>query len=356
MYGEDIMINTHKIKGKRIVIIGGAGFIGHNLALHLKSLEAEVSIIDGMQVNNFLSLVDNTDNLPHPDLSNAMIMERIQLLKNKKINLKVQDARDYHALSRLLTDIDPQVIIHLSAVSHANRSNKDPYSTFDHSFHTLENALDCARSSSSNVEQFIFFSSSMVYGNFKGDQAHENDHCEPMGIYGALKYGAEKIVIAYNQVFDLPYTIIRPSALYGERCISRRVGQIFIENALFGKDIVMSDNGSEALDFTYIEDLIDGITKSIGNKNAFNQIFNLTYGSACSVAEMAEIVQQHFPKVNLRNVNRDKLMPKRGTLNVDKARDLIGYNPSWPLKKGYQKYIEWYMKFADSKPELFNKN
>lgn len=350
------MINTQNIKGKKIVIIGGAGFIGHNLALHLKSLEAEVSIIDGMQVNNFLSLVDNTDDLPHPDLSNAMIMERIQLLKSKKINLKVQDARDYHALSRLLVDIDPQVIIHLSAVSHANRSNKDPYSTFDHSFHTLENALDCARSSSSNVEQFIFFSSSMVYGNFKGDQAHENDHCEPMGIYGALKYGAEKIVIAYNQVFDLPYTIIRPSALYGERCISRRVGQIFIENALFGNDIVMSDNGSEALDFTYIEDLVDGITKCIGNKNAFNQIFNLTYGSACSVAEMAEIVQQHFPKVNLRNVSRDKLMPKRGTLNVDKARDLIGYNPNWPLKKGYQKYIEWYKKFADSKPDLFNKN
>jgi|TARA_B110000483_G_C18120497_1_gene513411 nucleoside-diphosphate-sugar epimerase len=354
MYGENIMINTQNIKGKKIVIIGGAGFIGHNLALHLKSLEAEVSIIDGMQVNNFLSLVDNTDDLPHPDLSNAMIMERIQLLKSKKITLKVQDARDYHALSRLLLDIDPQVIIHLSAVSHANRSNKDPYSTFDHSFHTLENALDCARSSSSNVEQFIFFSSSMVYGNFKDDQAHENDHCEPMGIYGALKYGAEKIVIAYNQVFDLPYTIIRPSALYGERCISRRVGQIFIENALFGNDIVMSDNGSEALDFTYIEDLVDGITKCIGNKNAFNQIFNLTYGSACSVAEMAEIVQQHFPKVNLRNVSRDKLMPKRGTLNVDKARDLIGYNPSWPLKKGYQKYIEWYKKFADSKPDLFN--
>ncbi|MDA7485754.1 NAD(P)-dependent oxidoreductase [Candidatus Pelagibacter ubique] len=356
MYGENIMINTQNIKGKRIVIIGGAGFIGHNLALHLKSLEAEVSIIDGMQVNNFLSLVDNTDNLPHPDLSNAMIMERIQLLKSKQINLKVQDARDYHALSRLLVDIDPQVIIHLSAVSHANRSNKDPYSTFDHSFHTLENALDCARSSSSNVEQFIFFSSSMVYGNFKGDQAHENDHCEPMGIYGALKYGAEKIVIAYNQVFDLPYTIIRPSALYGERCISRRVGQIFIENALFGNDIVMSDNGSETLDFTYIKDLVDGITRCIGNKNAFNQIFNLTYGSACSVAEMAEIVQQHFPKVNLRNVSRDKLMPKRGTLNVDKARDLIGYNPSWPLKKGYQKYIEWYKEFADSKPDLFNKN
>ena len=195
----------------------------------------------------------------------------------------------------------------------------------------------------------------MVYGNFKNDQAYEDDNCEPLGIYGALKYGSEKIVIAYNQVFDLPYTIIRPSALYGERCISRRVGQIFIENALFNEDIIMSDNGSEALDFTYIEDLVDGITKCIGNKNAFNQIFNLTYGSACSVAEMAQIIKEHFPDINLRNVKRDKLMPKRGTLNIDKAKDLINYNPSWSLEKGYPRYINWYKKFAEENPNLFKK-
>ena len=97
----------------------------------------------------------------------------------------------------------------------------------------MENSLDWARGSS-NVEQFIF-SSSMVCGNFQTDQVDEKTHCEPLGIYGALKYGSEKIVIGYNQTFDLPYTIIRPSALYGERCISRRVGQIFIENSLMVK-------------------------------------------------------------------------------------------------------------------------
>jgi nucleoside-diphosphate-sugar epimerase len=177
-----------------------------------------------------------------------------------------------------------------------------------------------------------------------------------LGIYGALKYGSEKIIIGYNQVFDLPYTIIRPSALYGERCISRRVGQIFIENALFGEDIVMSDNGAERLDFTYIEDLVDGIIRCIGNKNAMNQVFNLTYGAACFVADMAEIIKQHFPKSEVRNVQRDKLTPQRGTLNVDKARDLIGYNPSWPLEKGYPLYIEWYKKFADENPALFKKD
>ena len=343
-----------KLEGKKIALIGGAGFIGHNLAVHLQSLGAKVDIIDGMQVNNLLSLVDNVDNLPYPELSRAIINERTKLLKNAEINIKVQDARDYHELSRLLSQSKPNIIIQLAAVSHANRSNKDPYSTFDHSFRTLENALDWSRHGSSNVEQFIFFSSSMVYGNFKADQVDENTNCEPLGIYGALKYGSEKIIIGYNQTFGLPYTIIRPSALYGERCISRRVGQIFIENSLMGKEIVMSDEGRESLDFTYINDLVDGVTKCIGNKNALNQVFNLTYGKACSIADMSEIIKKYFPNINVRNIERDKLMPKRGTLNVDKARDLLGYNPSWPLDKGYPQYIEWYKNFVSENPKILN--
>ena len=348
------MNNFKKIKGKKIALIGGAGFIGHNLALHLQSLGAKVDIIDGMQVNNLLSLVDNVDNLPYPDLARAIITERTQLLKRAKINLRVQDVRDYHALTRLLNEINPQVIIQLAAVSHANRSNKDPYSTFDHSFRTLENSLDWSRGGTSNVEQFIFFSSSMVYGNFEGDQVDEKTHCEPLGIYGALKYGSEKIVIGYNQTFGLPYTIIRPSALYGERCISRRVGQIFIENSLMDKEIVMSDKGQESLDFTYINDLVDGVTRCIGNKNALNQVFNLTYGKACSIADMSEIIKKNFPQIKIKNIERDKLMPKRGTLNVDKARDLIGYNPSWPLDKGYPQYINWYKNFVSENPKLLD--
>ena len=67
----------------------------------------------------------------------------------------------------------------------------------------------------------------MVYGNFTKTEVEESDNCEPIGIYGTLKYCGERIIKAYNQVFDTKYTIIRPSALYGERCISRRVGQIF---------------------------------------------------------------------------------------------------------------------------------
>ena len=339
------------IINKRIVIIGGAGFIGHNLALHLNKLGAQVSVIDGLEVNNLTSVLANSDNLPHPELSHLVINERLQLLRDSGIKLLVQDARDYHALSRLLDNTKPQVIIHLAAVSHANRSNKDPYSTFDHSLRTLENALD---NSKNIIEHFIYFSSSMVYGNFEKGIVDEEVNCNPLGIYGALKFSGEKIVIAYNQVFDLPYTIIRPSALYGERCISRRVGQIFIENALSGKEIIVNGDGSDILDFTYIKDLINGVVNVIENKNSLNQIFNLTYGSARSISDMIDILKSDFPNIRIKNIEKDTLMPERGTLSIDKAKSLIGYNPEWSLEKGYPKYIKWYKSLSENNPEIMN--
>ncbi len=233
------------MNGKKITLIGGAGFIGHNLAIHLKNRGADVSIIDSLQVNNLASFSVSSKESVNLTLYLSILNERQKLLKNAGIPLYIQDARDYHALSGLIADIAPQIVIQLAAVSHANKSNKDPYSTFDHSFRTLENALDASRE---KVEHFIYFSSSMVYGHFTEESVSEDTTCNPVGIYGALKYGGEKLVIAYNQVFNLPYTIIRPSALYGERCVSRRVGQIFIENAISGKEIRIVGDGSDRLE------------------------------------------------------------------------------------------------------------
>ena len=327
---------------KKIIIIGGAGFIGHNLAIKLKENNFDVSIIDGLEVNNLTSVIGNYDNLPYPLLSKKIIDSRLDLLSEKKIPLYVQDARNYHSLSHIISKIKPEVIIHLAAVSHAVRSNKNPYNTFDHSLRTLENALDASRD---NVKHFIFLSSSMVYGNFKTPEVNEESVCEPIGIYGALKYAAEKIIIAYNQVFNLPYTILRPSALYGERCISRRVGQIFIENALFGKELTINGDGKEKLDFTYIEDLTDGILNIINNKNSINQIFNLTYGEGREINEMIEVLKESFPKIKVKKIDRDNLMPYRGTLSMNKAKSLLNLKPQWKLEKAYKKYIEWYIKF-----------
>jgi nucleoside-diphosphate-sugar epimerase len=217
------------IKDRKIVLIGGAGFIGHNLALELKFQGAKVEVIDSLQVNNLMTFASASSVSPNRDLYLRMINQRLELMNNSKIPLHIQDARDYHALSKILDKIKPDAIVHLAAVSHAGKSNKDPYSTFDHSLRTLENALDNARI---RLEHFIYLSSSMVYGNFLTPEVTEESPLNSLGIYGALKVAGEKMVIGYNQVFDLPYTIIRPSALYGPRCVSRRVGQIFIESAI----------------------------------------------------------------------------------------------------------------------------
>jgi len=332
--------------GKKITLIGGAGFIGHNLAIHLKNLGADVSIIDSLQVNNLASFSVSSKESVNRTLYLSILNERQKLLKNAGIPLYIQDARDYHALSGLIADIAPQIVIQLAAVSHANKSNKDPYSTFDHSFRTLENALDASRE---KVEHFIYFSSSMVYGHFTEESVSEDTACNPVGIYGALKYGGEKLVIAYNQVFNLPYTIIRPSALYGERCVSRRVGQIFIENALSGKEITIAGDGSDRLDFTYIKDLEVGIELVIRKKEAINETFNLTFGDSRTLADMAKIMLDKFPELELTYEEKDKLMPDRGTLSIEKAKSLLGYNPQYSLERGYVDYINWYKDFYGSR-------
>lgn len=336
-------------EGRRICLIGGAGFIGHNLALELSRRGAYVELIDGLQVNNLVTFTANVDKVPNRDLYLHLLNERLRLLQDAGIQLHVQDARDYTALSHLLNAVRPDVIVMLAAVAHAGRANKNPYNTFDHSMRTLENALDCARD---NVEHFVYFSSSMVYGNFQDEAVREDAVCEPIGIYGALKFGCEKLVIAYNQVFDLPYTIVRPSALYGERCVSRRVAQVFVENALKQQPLNVRGDGSDRLDFTYIGDLVQGLVRVLENGQAKNEIFNLTYGSSRSIQQVVDLIRSEVPEVFVNHEPADQLMPERGTLDISKARTLLGYEPEFPLERGLIQYLHWYRGLFQDHPEL----
>lgn len=331
------------MKPKKIALIGGAGFIGHNLALSLKKRGHDPIIIDSLAINNMLSFT--TSEIKNRKLYWSILNQRMDLLHENDVEINVEDARNYNALSMLIGQFKPDVIIQLAAVSHANKSNKDPHTTFDHTLRTLENTLDIARSFSAHV---IYFSSSMVYGNFTSESVTEETECNPLGIYGTLKYSGELIVKAYNKVFDLPYTIIRPSALYGPRCVSRRVSQIFVENAVQGLSITINGDGSDKLDFTYIDDLIQGITLAIENEKALNETFNLTYGEARTIGEMAEILKDHFDGIQICFQPKESLTPDRGTLNIGKARNLLGYNPQNPIDTGYPKYIQWYKEFCET--------
>ncbi len=325
---------------KKILLVGGCGFIGHNLAIYLSNLGHDAVIVDSLSINNIYSL-DNKE-IINQKLYKSILENRIELLKEKNIKLIIQDARDYNTISSLYGSIKPDIIIHLAAVSHANRSNKDPHTTFDHSLRTLENTLDYAKNDKIHV---IYMSSSMVYGNFENQEVAETSFCKPIGIYGTLKYAGELMIKSYNQIFNLPYTIIRPSALYGERCVSRRVGQIFIENAIQGLEININGDGEDKLDFTYIDDLVRGISYCCDNEKSKNETFNITFGNARKINDLINILKTEFKDIKVNYKDKEKFMPERGTLKIDKANKLIGFKANYSIEDGYRKYISWYKDF-----------
>lgn len=324
---------------KKVLIIGGCGFIGHNLAIYLKKRNYKLLVTDSLTVNNYYSHKKGADK--NKNFYLKVLKKRQNLLKENKIPLKINDARNYKSITKLINNFRPDYLIHLAAVAHANVSNKDPYSTFDHSMRTLENTLDACRSLP-YLKRFVYLSSSMVYGQFKKPILEESAICNPLGIYASLKFGAEKLVEGYNQVFKMPYTIIRPSALYGERCVSGRVVQKFIEAAMKNKPLEIVGDGKEYLDFTYIDDLISGINLSMSRKRGLNQTFNLTYGKSRTLLELLGIIKKYFPNLKVKLIKRDKLIPFRGTLSVKKAKKMIGYKPKFNLEKGVPKLIKWY--------------
>ena len=189
------------MKLKNILLVGGCGFIGHNLAIKLKKDGHKVTIIDSLSVNNLLAFTDK--DIKNKKLYVSILKNRIELLKENGIELLVFDSKENSQMKKIFEKIKPNIVIHLAAVSHAAKSNKDPHHTFENSLRTLESTLDNVKNGNIHV---IYLSSSMVYGNFKEDQVDEDSICEPIGIYGNLKLAGELMIKSFNQVFGMPYT------------------------------------------------------------------------------------------------------------------------------------------------------
>ena len=125
--------------------------------------------------------------------------------------------------------------------------------------------------------------------------------------------------------------------------ISRRVSQAFIENALSGKPLLLEGGGQGRLDFTHISDLVNGITRSIAVHAGGTNTFNLTFGNARTIADLAAIVKDVVPQAILEERPRDENKPVRGTLSTQRAQDELNFFPEWTLEVGYRRYCEWYV-------------
>jgi nucleoside-diphosphate-sugar epimerase len=334
-----------KLKNERVLLIGGAGFIGHSIALELRRHNVPTMVLDNLMIN---SLVDNAfHDKGEPwkrKLNLHFLMSRFEMMRTAGVEFINSDARILKDILPVFDQFQPTKIIHLSAIASAVEAAKTPGLCFDLQLITLRNVLEVCRTQFPKA-QVMLMSSSTVYGDFETPIVDEKTRPHPRGIYANTKYMAERLVRNYAQQYGLGITIIRPSALYGERCVSRRVSQAFIENALCGRPLYLEGGGAGRLDFTYIQDLVEGIVHALAlwDGPGTTVTYNMTFGDARTVADLATIVKSLIPDVRLEEKPRKEDRPIRGTLSMEVAKANLGFVPKWSLEKGYRQYCQWYI-------------
>lgn len=338
--------------GQKALLIGGAGFIGHNLALELRKQGVEVDIADGFRVNSLLNLSIQNKETQDIEVYRDFLEERLELLRSSNSEFILTNATDRYDISKIL-EKHYDVVYLLAAVSHASRSNSDPIGAMENGLLPFVNVV--SELAKRPLTRLVYLSSSTVYGHFTKESVDETDACNPYGMYAVLKHVGEQILIETGKNSELNFSVVRPSALYGERCISRRVSQIFLENAFAGRELVFKGDKEEKLDFTYIHDLVQGLILAGFHENAHRELFNITYGNARPVLNLVDILKNQFPNLKLKVEERDQATPLRGTLLNNKAKELLGFQPQWNLEEGYTNYIRWYLQRSKDREMVFNK-
>ena len=176
---------------------------------------------------------------------------------------------------------------------------------------------------------------------FQNEPNIEEATKNPTEIYGSFKYASETIVKGYSKIFDINTNIVRPTAVYGPTDNNKRVIQTFIEKAMKNETIYANNPENNFLDFTYVEDIAEGIKCVTLEETPKNEAFNISYGKASSIMEMINILKEYFPKLKFVSQNKDTFYPKRGSLDISKIKKYTNYNPKTNLRDGIKKYINF---------------
>ncbi|MBS3122411.1 SDR family NAD(P)-dependent oxidoreductase [Candidatus Woesearchaeota archaeon] len=318
----------------KVFLTGGAGFIGAYIAKKLIEEGDEVIIYDNF--SNYIS--------PLISRYNKYLEYRLSWLKNR-VTIVKGDIRHKGLLSATLKKYQPKIVVHLAAVPIATISDQLSEDATEVNLNGTINVIEAIKDMDF-VKRFVYTSSSMIYGDFQYVPADEEHPKNPKGVYGATKLSGEIITKSFCSMYKKEYVIIRPSAVYGPTDANKRVSQIFVEEALSGKPLVLNNGGTSKLDFSYVEDVADGFILAIKSPNAKDQTFNITRGEGRSLKEFAEIVKQFIPDIiiDYKNVGDDENRPNRGTLDISKAKKLLGYEPKYSIEKGIEKYMEFFRK------------
>ena len=319
---------------KTALVTGGLGFIGSNL----------VKILLKRKIVSRCIILDSFTGFINPLKENFSDLRKYRFKEKKNIVIERGDAKDFRLIYKILNLYKPKLIFHTAAIPLSKIENLNANESKIGSVDTTTNILECINffqnKKKHKINRFVYISSSMVYGDFKKNKVSETEKLSPKEIYGTMKLSGEIVTRGLCKFYNIPFTIIRPSAVYGPTDMNNRVSQIFIERAQKGQTIKIQGK-DEKLDFTFVEDLANGCILAATKKNGVNETFNITYGKAETLYKFVMILSKHFKKLKYKIEKRDSFRPKRGTLSINKAKRLLNYKPIYNLEKGIRKYLNF---------------
>ena len=309
----------------KILITGGKGFIGSKM-VEMLCKEHDITIIDKEDTYGIMSKTE----------LEKLYTWRTRNWDPKKIQVIRGDVLDRLVCLKAFSH-NPDVVIHLATYPRAKIVDKDPISGIPKVINTTTNLLWHAEKF--GVKKFVYVSSSMVYGDF-ADGMKEDGKTKPKNIYGEAKLTGERMVKLFSKRVGLNYNIIRPSGVYGPGDMPDRVVSKFFEKAMKNQAITLH-NGENKVDFTYRQDAARGIILAALSPVA-NVSFNITAGKATSLRTLAEkIIALTGSDSDLEDIGNHELYPMRGTLDISRAKDLLGYQPEFTLDEGLESYYGW---------------
>jgi len=313
-----------------ILVTGAAGFIGFHLSKKL--IEKKINVIGIDNLNNYYSV--------------KLKKDRINFLKKHKnskyFSFKKLDLRNEKLLNNFLNKKKISYIVHLAAQAGIRYSLKNPRSYLENNIICLFNLMEFARNN--KIKHFIFGSSSSVYGNLNIAPFKEGfDTSSPLQFYGSTKKAGEVFLKTYSHLYNLPVTCLRFFTVYGPWGRPDMAIFSFTKKILENKSLDVFNKGRMIRDFTYVDDIVEGIYQCILKKNNKFEIYNIGNQNPIKLMNMIKLLENNLnKKAKIEFKSQHKTEMKLTHSSNSKAYKELSYKPKVNIKNGIKNFIKWY--------------
>ena len=315
-------------KQKNILVTGGAGFIGSHLVERLLD-EGDWQI----------TVVDNFNDFYAPEAKRANVSA---FLSNPNFTLREVDICDAEKLREVFAETGFDVIVHLAARAGVRPSLSEPKLYAETNINGTLNLLELAREF--EVEQFVFGSSSSVYGiNSKVPFAEDDKISQPISPYAATKGAGELLCHTYSHLYPIRTVCLRFFTVYGARQRPDLAIHKFARLISDNKPIEMFGDGTTRRDYTFVDDIIQGVRAAIDYRETPHEIFNLGESDTVELRELITLLEENLDKKAV--IERQPMQPgdvPQTFADITKARKLLDYNPTTKIEEGIRKFVEWF--------------